>query len=163
MVRGVGRRVFAAFAVVASAVMGCSSGAHAPADAGSCGCYIDPTTHALQMSLDCYCAAHDCRNAAPVACSGSSSPYSWTVACGLNVFTSPSFGGPFYAVTDQSGTLVGFQATSDTTLYSCPTDPTLTALVVRAGRFPDAACAVQDCACDAGAPCTTTQDAGADH
>jgi hypothetical protein len=86
------------------------------------------------------------------------------VACGLNVFSSPSFGGPFQWVTDQSGTLVGIQLTTDAPpLYSCPSNPTLSALVVRAGRFPDTSCAVQDCACDAGGTCTAAQDAGADH
>jgi hypothetical protein len=173
MVRGAERLIWAAFRVAVFAVAafglamlgasGCSSSAHAPADGGACGCSIDPTTHIMHMSLDCYCAAYGCENAAPAVCAGSTSAQSWTVACDLNVFSSQTFGGPFYWVTDPSGTLVGIQVGSDTTPYACPSDPTLTSLAVRAGRFPDASCAVRDCSCDAGAGCATPPDASADR
>jgi hypothetical protein len=122
---------------------------------GACDCRVENLT--LTMSWACFCAKFDCTDRQP-ACAPDRSIYP---GCGLTTDSRNAIA-PLISVWDESGTLVGRQYASDTSDYQCPSDPTLQGLIVRAGRFPDPACAEVPCACTDGGMTCSGPDAGVD-
>jgi hypothetical protein len=66
--------------------------------------------------------------------------------CGLIVFRATTPNGPADHVFDSHGTFVGWSSSSDASAFTCPSDPSLGALHVRAGVFPAAGCESRTCA-----------------
>lgn len=126
-------------------------------DAAACGCSLSSDGWTLTMSWDCLCAAYGCAGSKP-ACGDHRVSYP---SCGLTVDSTDTFGGPSLRVYDETGALVGTQYSSDTSDYFCPSDRSLSAARVRAGRFPAPSCAAEACTCaDAGSSCAPATDAG---
>jgi hypothetical protein len=128
-------------------------------DAASCDCHID-ANGVLRMSYACFCSGYGCEQPELAWCGGDGQ---WTSACGLNVYTLLRYGGlPQTFVYDQNGTEVGVGYQNGATKYVCPVDPTLQADKIAGGTFPDSACAVVACTCNADGTFTCpTPDAGA--
>ena len=112
----------------------------------------------LTMSWACFCAKFGCTDREP-ACASNRATYP---GCGLTTDNFNTVAGPTISVWDESGALVGRQYVSDTTYYQCPSDPSLEASRVRAGRFPDATCSAVGCTCTGGTTTCSSPDAGAD-
>jgi hypothetical protein len=140
---------------------GCGRAARpAPTDGPGCGCRIEGQggDEALVMSWGCFCENFSCTFEA-YACE--TAPRTSHPACGMTVAAFVGFGGLEKWVYDQSGTIVGRQMTSDTALFTCPGDPELKALQVRAGRFPEPSCMGVSCGCANGAARCESPDGGA--
>jgi hypothetical protein len=125
-------------------------------DAAACECRVDDFT--LTMSWACFCAKFGCSDRRP-ACASNRTGYP---GCGLIADNFNTVAGQFISVWDESGALVGRQYVSDTSYYQCPSDPTVQAGRVRAGRFPDATCGEVGCTCAGGTTTCATPDAGTD-
>jgi len=129
----------------------------AHADAAACGCTLSSDRLTLTMSWDCLCATYGC-TAGRLACADDRVSYP---SCGLEADTTNTIGGPWVRVYDETGALVGEQYASDTDNYVCPSDRSLMAPRVRAGRFPDPSCTPVPCTCADGATvCATPVDGG---
>ena len=108
---------------------------------GACGCQIDgnaafgPT---LVMSWDCYCAAYGagCTTNIATVCTDFRQRIDYP-GCGLTVLRIMSAGGPIDDVYDRDGKLIGAYVSSDTAQYACPSNASLTAFHLRAGRLPE--------------------------
>jgi len=132
------------------------SAADVPHDPAACGCELSADGWTLTMSWDCYCRAYGCTGARQACTASTAYP-----SCGLVVDSSDTFGGPSLRVYDERGALVGAQYASDTSDYFCPSDRSLSAARVHAGRFPDSTCAAEPCTCvDGGSSCAPAVDAG---
>jgi hypothetical protein len=129
----------------------------------ACGCQLEGDAGAVQtltMSWDCYCGTFACPSASSFAVC---SPGHFFTACGLEVFTTDTPGGPERWVFDASGAMVGVELASDSSDYTCPSDPRVRSLRLRAGHFPDPSCPMVECPCvDGGAACGP-EDGGADR
>jgi hypothetical protein len=125
-------------------------------DAAACDCKVEDFT--LTMSWACFCTTFGCAGSQP-QCLGNRTSYP---GCGLVVDSLNTVAGPNLSVWDANGLLVGRQYTSDTSYYQCPSDPTLQAPKVRAGRFPDATCPGAPCTCAEGQTTCAQPDAGTD-
>jgi hypothetical protein len=125
-------------------------------DAAACDCNVEDFT--LTMSWACFCAKFGCAESQPSCLANRT----WYPGCGLTVDTLDTVAGPNIAVWDANGVLVGGQYTSDTSYYQCPSDPSLQAGRVRAGRFPDASCPGAPCTCAEGQTTCAQPDAGVD-
>ena len=136
-------------AVVVFAVLGCKGTTASPGDAASdsaaCECHLeaaDGGAAVLTMSWPCYCAsryADGCTRTLASRCTSTRDRVDYP-GCGLTVLSIRGSFGPNADVYDQNGTLVGAMASSDTSAYVCPSDPSVTGLVLRAGQFPAASC-----------------------
>ena len=86
-------------------------------------------------------------------------------ACGLTLVVdySPGASAGLPSVYDSSGTLVGRLTRNTISVFTCPSNPSLSSTLERAGRFPDPSCLAVSCAtCYAGSfPCPGV-DAGTD-
>lgn len=142
---------------------GPDGGSDGPADAAACGCGLEADaglSPTLTMSWDCYCATFGCERGPGSAVCAAGHFFS---ACGLEFFTIETAGGPETWVFDASGALVGAELGSDSSEYSCPSDPSVRSYRLRAGRFPDPSCAMVECPCaDGGAACGLA-DGGTDR
>jgi hypothetical protein len=126
------------------------AGRDADSDAALCGCVVSGST--LTVSWDCYCKRWGCNDLQP-ACEAFRTRTGYS-DCDLVTDTVELGGGPWISVFDSSGGLVGSQSTSDTSAYECPSDPSVTGLTLRAGRFPEPSCAGVACPCtDGGTSC----------
>ena len=129
---------------------GTDSGADGTPDPAACDCRVEDAT--LFLSLACFCAewgsSWGCPDPQRRCTPGTNmSPTAYPV-CGLMTETQQTFAGPFLWVWDASGKLVGRQIASDTSMwFGCPSDPSLVARRVRAGRFPDPSCEADACSC----------------
>jgi hypothetical protein len=95
------------------------------------------------MTWDCFCNRFGgCTE--PLTCSAATHERIDYASCGLSVVAGSS-SGVSSSVYDPSGALVGRTVVSDSTPYTCPSNPSLTAQSVRAGQFPDASCAGASC------------------
>jgi hypothetical protein len=149
LLRFAAMRCFLVGAVVLS-VLGCN-GRTMPlrydAAEGACDCRVEAGDGGgliLTMSWSCYCAsnyADGCTRTLADECSTGTRDRMDYPGCGLTVLQIRGAFGPYQDVYDQDGKLVGAMASSDTSAYVCPNDPTMSALTVRAGQFPSASCA----------------------
>ena len=108
----------------------------------------------VEMSWECFCAMYPaaCARQMPACTPG----VTRTVhpSCGLTVDRSPNSFGSATRVYDSSGALVGVGEATDVPQYACPSDPSMRAFRLKAGRSPDATCPGQICSCgDGGATC----------
>ncbi len=133
-----------------------------PADPATCGCRLEADQYTLDMSLSCLCSRYNCASAPPIVCGAAPDFRSWTLACGLTVFSNMTIGGLDVWAYDAAGNLVGVQLSSDVAEFACPSDPSMKASAVKAGRFPGAGCPAQACGCDAGVSCAAFAAPAAD-
>jgi hypothetical protein len=142
---------------VAVAVLGCTTAPGGPpidaSDAATCDCHLEGNglEATLVMSWSCYCAAYGdgCTRERGSQCTDFRQRFDYP-GCGLTALRIVPAGGPIDDVFDQDGKLVGARAASDSGTYKCPSDPSLTALRLGAGRLPEASC--EEVACGT---CTT--------
>lgn len=140
---------------------GCGRSARpAPTDGPGCGCRIEGQggNEVLVMSWGCFCENYDCGFEAHMC---ESAPRTSHPACGMTVATFAGIGGPDKWVYDQSGTLVGRQMSADSNWFTCPGDPDVKALQLRAGKFPEPSCLGVACGCTNGAAECASPDGGA--
>lgn len=149
-------RILAVAALVAA--LGCSdskSGALTP-NAAACDCHVDEidgyTT--LVMSWACYCSSaygDGCARDMASQCERWSYLHRFDYpACQLSLLSPGPTNGWNEDFYDLDGKLVGARAVSDTGDFKCPSDPSVAASIMRAGRTPEASC--EQVACNA---CTT--------
>ncbi len=132
---------------------------------GACGCRLEGEGIAatLVMSWDCYCTAYGAgcsRDIAPV-CTDFRQRIDYP-ACGLTVLRITPAGGPIDDVFDQDGKLVGAYVSSDTAWYTCPSNASLTAFHMRAGRLPEESCQGVACGPCTDPACSTSDGGGVD-
>ena len=133
---------------------------------GACGCQIDGNAASgstLVMSWDCYCEAYgaDCTRSIAPLCTDFRQRIDYP-ACGLTVLRIMSAGGPIDDVFDQDGKLVGAYVSSDTAWYTCPSNASLTAFHLRAGRMPEDGCQGVACGRCTDPACSTRDGGGVD-
>jgi len=124
---------------------GVAQDAAASPDAAACNCNIG-SDGVLRMSLGCFCSGYGCGQPELDWCGGDGT---WTSACGLNTFTVLRNGLPQTFVYDESGSQVGVRYESSEGAYVCPADPSLQAMKIAGGSFPDSTCATAVCSCNA--------------
>jgi hypothetical protein len=155
---------------VAVAALGCTDPVMKPLDASNdaaaCGCHLEGSglSAVLVMSFSCYCAAYGdgCTGELAATCADFRQRFDYP-ACGLTDVRGVPAIVPSDYVFDQDGKLVGARIASDTSFYKCPSDPSLTAGVLQAGRLPEASCAEVACGTCTTAPfpCSPGADGGA--
>jgi len=133
---------------------------------GACGCQIEgdgfATTLTLVMSWDCYCTAYGgCTRDVVTECTAFRQRIDYP-GCGLTVLRIMSAGGPIDEVFDQDGKLVGAYVSSDTAWYACPSNASLTAFHMRAGRLPEDSCQGVACGRCSDLACSTSDGGGVD-
>ena len=125
-------------------------------DAAACDCRVEGSRSRCRGRASARSSAARIREP---ACASNRTGYP---GCGLIADNFNTVAGQSISVWDESGALVGRQYVSDTSYYQCPSDPTVQAGRVRAGRFPDATCGEVGCTCTGGTTTCGTPDAGTD-
>jgi hypothetical protein len=116
-------------------------------DGGACMCSRDPVPfERLTIPWDCFCATFGCDRqwVTPTQPSCQNEVRVDYPECGLTALVG-SGSGLVTPVFDTSRELVGLTAISDTAAYSCPSDPLVTANMIRGGRYPDMSCRAVAC------------------
>jgi hypothetical protein len=128
-----------------------------PPDAAACGCRVDDTD-TLLLSWECYCQLPFVGCDLPLAVPDDCAQRTRTdyEACGFTVITqSTGASAGLPTVYDPDGKLVGRASHSETSVYECPSAPTVWGSNIRAGQFPGPVCVGVSCGgCYTGAfPC----------